>query len=101
MLRAPIGSTGVLHHRRRHRTASRFTQAQVERLRQENKILRAEYGRQIIQRLSEIDTVSRRLFEKRTAGMPTVSKRILKASYTVPTFRRKAPLLWERYKYFR
>jgi hypothetical protein len=79
----------------------RDLQAQVERLRQENKILRAEYGRQIIQRLSEIDTVSRRLFEKRTAGMPTVSKRILKASYTVPTFRRKTPLLWERFKYFR
>jgi hypothetical protein len=79
----------------------RDLQAQVERLRAGNKILRAKYVQLLNKRLSEIHINARITFEKRTAGMATVSKIILKAAYTVNAFYRKAPLLWERFKYSR
>ncbi len=63
--------------------------------------LRAGYVQLLDARLSKIDEAARIDFEEYTAGIPTVPKRILKAVYTARTIRRKAPLLWERYKYSR
>jgi hypothetical protein len=63
--------------------------------------LRAEYVRLLDARLSKIDEAARIAFEEYTAGIPTVPKRILKAVYTARTIRRKAPLLWKRFKYSR
>ena len=79
----------------------RDLQAEIKRLRARNKQLRAEYVQLINERLSGIDEDARIAFEIHSKEVPTVPKRLLKSAYTARTIRRKAPLLWERFKYSR
>ena len=79
----------------------RDLEAQLEKLQAENKALRANYVQILDAKISAIDTDARTAFEKHSKEVPTVPKRLLKAIYTARTIRRKAPLLWQRFKYSR
>ena len=97
MLRASIGSAVVLYH-------LYILDAEVEECREleaEYERLRAEHVRTINERLSKIDEDSRIAFEQYSKEVPTAPKRLLKAVCTARAFRRKAPLLWQRFKYSR